>query len=345
MTTKRDFWLGLLALGAAAMALVAPASAQSTLNGRVLGASAPIANAVVTLWTASAGAPGAIGPDANRCRWPLRAQRTRRPRQDAILYLVAKGGTPKAAANKGWRNDAIALMALLGTSLPKTVTVNELTTVASAFTAARFINGEAISGNPLGLRIAAGNAPNLVDPATGGWGKVLMDPLNSTQTTTLANLNTLGSLITAFFTVANDDWRARFLKAATPTGGVTPKNTLEAMAGIARAPWAAPKELYALFDEAYPQPKDRLRGAVRPSCRISPTFRTTSPSRCVSRAAAIYANGRFMFDAEGNLWSGQNWMPGSQSGVNQEHRWRRDQVQPQRNPALARRSPASSAWD
>ena len=25
--------------------------------------------------------------------------------------------------------------------------------------------------------------------------------------------------------------------------------------------------------------------------------------------------GRFMFDAEGNLWSGQNWMPGSQSGV------------------------------
>lgn len=27
------------------------------------------------------------------------------------------------------------------------------------------------------------------------------------------------------------------------------------------------------------------------------------------------ANGRFMFDADGNLWSGQNWMPGSQSGV------------------------------
>jgi hypothetical protein len=29
-----------------------------------------------------------------------------------------------------------------------------------------------------------------------------------------------------------------------------------------------------------------------------------------------YSNGRFMFDAEGNLWSGMNWMPGSQSGVN-----------------------------
>jgi streptogramin lyase len=29
----------------------------------------------------------------------------------------------------------------------------------------------------------------------------------------------------------------------------------------------------------------------------------------------MFANGRFMFDKDGNLWSGQNWMPGSQSGV------------------------------
>ena len=117
-----------------------------------------------------------------------------------------QGGTPKAAEAKG-PNDAIALMALLGTSVPKTVTVNELTTVASTFTAARFINGEAISGKPLGLRIAAGNAPNLVHPVTGRWGKVLLDPLNSSMTTTIANLDTLGSLITRFATVANDDWR------------------------------------------------------------------------------------------------------------------------------------------
>jgi hypothetical protein len=143
---------------------------------------------------------------------------------------------------------------VLGGAPPDKVTVNELTTVASAFTAARFVNGEAISGHVLGLKIAAGNAPNLVDPVTGGWGKVLLDPLNSSMTTTLATLDTLGSLISAYFTVADDTWRERFLKAATPPSGVTPKNTLEAMAGIARAPWAAPKELYALFDGAYPLP-------------------------------------------------------------------------------------------
>src|SRR5208283_3800660 len=191
---------------------------------------------------------------------------------------------------------------------------NELTTVASAFTNARFITGEAISGNPLGLKIAAGNVPNLVDPATGGWGKVILDPINSTQTTTLANLDTLGSLITAFASAANEDWRARFLKAATPAGGAAPKNTLEAMTGIARESWADPKTLFALFEEAYPQPKDGARRAAP----FVPYLAWTPPDFSLSLCFAgggTYANGRFMFDADGNLWSGQNWMPGSQSGV------------------------------
>ena len=122
---------------------------------------------------------------------------------------------------------------MLGDEPPAKVVVNELTTVASAFTNARFIKGESISGNPLGLKIAAGNVPNLVDPATGGWGKVLLDPLNSTQTTTLASLDTLGSLITAFAAGSNEDWRARFLKAATPPAAPRRRTRCEAMAGIA----------------------------------------------------------------------------------------------------------------
>jgi hypothetical protein len=50
------------------------------------------------------------------------------------------------------------------------------------------------------LRIAAGNVPNLVDLGTGGWGKVILDPLNSSMTTTMAKLDTLGSLISAYAT-------------------------------------------------------------------------------------------------------------------------------------------------
>ena len=150
-------------------------------------------------------------------------------------------------------NEAIALLALLPPSLPNTVTVNELTTVASAFTAARFIDGESISGNPLGLRIAAMNVPNFVNLQSGGLGSVVIDGLNLTRSTTLANFNTLASLVTYAGTSASSDWRARFFRAATPNGGTTPSNTLGAIAGIARQSWAHPKDLFALFEEAYPQ--------------------------------------------------------------------------------------------
>lgn len=220
-----------------------------------------------------------------------------------MLYVVAKG--PK---------EDVALLSVLGEKPPATITVNELTTVASTFTAARFIYGESISGNALGVHIAAGNVPNLVDPATGRWGKVILDPINSTQTTALANLDTLGSLITACITIADDNWRARFFKAATPTGSATPKDTLEAMAGIAREPWNNAKELYALFDEAYPQPKDGARRAAPFVAYLAWEPPDFALSLCFA-GGGMCANGRFMFDTEGNLWRGQNWMPGSQSGV------------------------------
>jgi len=295
-----------------AVSLAGPVLAADNIEGQVLGAGAPIAKSTVTLWSASADEPKQLaqtqtGDDG---RFTLSGEGS----PDSTLYLAAKGGIP--AANKGGGdNPAIALLAIVGSKPPAHVTINELTTVASAFTNARFINGDGISGNPLGLKIAAGNVPNLVDPATGGWGKVLLDPLNSNVTTTMANLDTLGSLIAASFTVANDGWRTRFYKASTPTGGATPKNTLEAMAGIAREPWTDPKDLYALFDEAYPlpAPDGRRSAPFIPYLVYAPADFALSLS---FSGGGDYANGRFMFDAEGNLWSGQNWMPGSQSGVN-----------------------------
>jgi hypothetical protein len=291
--------------------LCGPAAAAVRIGGQVQVAGGPLASSTVTLWAASVGEPKQLAQTKTGAdgRFDLRTAET--PGKDIVLYLVAKGGTLKIAAKS---NDAIALMALLGTSSPANVTVNELTTVASAFTAARFIKGEAISGNPLGLRIAAGNVPNLVDPVTGRWGKVVLDPLNITQNTTLANLNTLASLVTAFATVANDDWRVRFLKAATPTGGAMPKNVLEAMAGIARTSWADPKTLYALFDEAYPQPQD---GSPR-KAPFLPYLAYAPPDFAIMLSFAgggMLANGKFVFDSNGNLWSGQNWMPGSQSSL------------------------------
>jgi hypothetical protein len=301
-----------LALAVSALLLAVQASAANGIKGQVLVGGGPIAESTVTLWEASASAPKKLAETKSNDdgRFEIRGQ----GHPDSILYLVATGGEPKAKASGG-DNAAIVLMTVLESNPPERVVINELTTVASAFTAARFISGESISGNPLGLRIAAGNVPNLVDPTTGGWGKVLIDPLNSSMTTTMATLDTLGSLITASITVANDNWRARFYKAATPTGGVTPKNTLEAMAGIAREPWADPKTLYALFDEAYPLPAPDARRSAPFAPYLVWVPDDFALSLCFS-GGGNYAAGRLMFDAEGNLWSGQNWLPGSQSGVN-----------------------------
>ncbi|EIG56105.1 hypothetical protein [Bradyrhizobium sp. WSM1253] len=311
MKLARQIWPAISML-AAIMLSGATAFAQQ-LEGQVLLAGEPIAGAAVTLWTAGADAPTQLAQAQSGADGRF-ALATSAAGNNAPVYLVAKGGTPRAATNQA--SNSLALVVLLGNALPNTVTVNELTTVASAFAAAQFVKGESIIGNPLSLQIAAANVPNLVDPATGGWGKVLLDPLNSTQTSTLANLDTLGSLVTAFATVANDDWRARFLKAASLPDGTTPKNTFDALAGIARQPWAQPKVLFALFNEAYPQPKDgaRRKAPFVPYLAYVPDDFVLS---LTFAGGGVYSPGRLMFDAEGNLWSGQNWMAGSQSGVNE----------------------------
>ena len=282
------------------------------LAGTVQIAGQPVPGATVTLYSAGIEAPAILAEGKTDDQGWFKLDTGHAP-GNSVLYIVAKGGTPKAAASKG-ANDAIALLAVLGSTPPKAVTVNEFTTVASAFTAARFIQGESISGNPLGLRIAAGNVPNFVDLETGGWGKVLIDPINSTQSTTLANFNTLSSLVSAFIIVADDAWRASFFKAATPPGGAPPNNTLEAMAGIARAPWAHPSELFALFDQAYPKQKD---GGLR-DAPFLPYLRYAPPDFVLSLwfgGGGIFSPGDMAFDAEGNLWSGCNWMPGAQNWV------------------------------
>src|ERR1700743_579826 len=160
------------------------AFAADNIKGQVLLGGAPIAKSTVTLWGATAASPNQLDQvRANEHgRFDVHAKGAH---GDGVLYLTATGGVPKAGKAAG-DNPAIVLLSVLGSKPPTQVVLNELTTVASAFTAARFINGEAISGDLLGLRIAAGNTPNLVDLETGGWGKVIVDSGNSTWTTTLA---------------------------------------------------------------------------------------------------------------------------------------------------------------
>ncbi len=142
------------------------------LTGTVQTANQPVAGSTVTLFAAGTGAPAQLAQGKSDDTGAFKLTYTGAS-ADAVLYLVAKGGTPKAG--KG-ASESLALLALLGKAPSANVTVNEFTTVASACTAARFIQGEAISGNLPGLRIAAMNVPNLVNLQSGGWGSVIIGP-------------------------------------------------------------------------------------------------------------------------------------------------------------------------
>jgi hypothetical protein len=163
------------ALVLAALIPVGTALAADSIEGQVLGAGAPIAKSTVTLWSASADAPRQLaqtqtGDDG---RFVLNAGGS----PDGSMYLVAKGGVP-AANTAGANNPAIALLAVVGNQPPAHLVINEFTTVASVWTNTQFLDGAVLKGNALGLRIAAGNVPNFVDLATGGWGEAIHDPLN-----------------------------------------------------------------------------------------------------------------------------------------------------------------------
>src|SRR5262245_61821496 len=102
--------------------------------GKVQGANSPIVGSTVTLYAASAGAPAQLAQGTTDDNGSFKLSVPNTP-GNSVLYVVARGGTSKVAAAQ-IVNNAIALLAVLGTAPPKTVTVNEFTTVASVWTSA-----------------------------------------------------------------------------------------------------------------------------------------------------------------------------------------------------------------
>jgi streptogramin lyase len=238
---------------------------------------------------------------------------------DSTLYLVAHGGIPAANRAAG-DNPAIALIAALGNKPPAKVTINEFTTVASVVTHAQFIIGDWIKGPPLALRIAAGNVPNFVDLETGSYGPAILDPLNSSQSPTMANFATLSSLLAGCITQVKTDACSRFLNAATPPSGGPPTDTLLATESVAFNPWHQPDKLFALLDYFYPMP------AFSPGKLLRPTpfmpYLNFVPSAWIFPlrfdGGGLSAPGKLMFDSQGNVWLANNFIVGAQ---NQDAAW------------------------
>jgi hypothetical protein len=296
-------------LAGSMFAWVAGAATADALEGKVLGGGHPIANSTVTLWAAGEGAPQQQGQARTGADGSFTLNST--GQTGAVsLYLIAKGGQLQANV-RGDDNPAIALMTVLGGNLPATVTINEMTTVASVWTHAQFLDGSAIKGPSLSLRIAAGNVPNFVDLQTGGWGATIQDPLNSSQTPTMANFATLADALAGCVTRATPDACPKLYTATLSPKGDAPNDTLTAAQSIARAPWYQPARVFALLDQFYPVPKGKTMRAVpyMPYLNFAPSA-WVLPLKF--DGGGYRAGGKAMFDSEGNLWVGDNFTVGWQ---------------------------------
>jgi hypothetical protein len=119
-----------------------PASAAVRIEGQVQAGAGPVSNSTVTLWAATAGEPKQLAQAQTGSNGQFLITADTTPGADASLYLVAKGGVP--AINKGsGNNPAIALLTVLGNTPPANVVINEMTTVASVWTNAQFLDGAA----------------------------------------------------------------------------------------------------------------------------------------------------------------------------------------------------------
>jgi hypothetical protein len=183
----------------------------------------PLADVLVTVYEATENTPltlGSVKTDATG-RFSLDISRTT---SDSIFYaIVSLGG-------------GLQLVTIIGLSIPAdSITINELTTVAAAFSMAQFAQNEVIAGNAFGLRIAAGMTDNLVSPLTGASSDVLLASPNGDETNSLRSTRALANLLAAC--VQKQPCAAATLYVlATPPNGPTPSATFQALVNIARHP-------------------------------------------------------------------------------------------------------------
>jgi hypothetical protein len=229
--------------------------AGSTFSGKVMAGSVPVIGASVQLYAAGSTGNGstatalgsAIATDTNGAFSIATAYSC--PFNLSLLYVVARGG--KAGAS-GATNAGTVLMTTLGACNAiggnPSFTIDEATTVASAYAFAQFLasggNIGASSTNFSGLTLAAGSEANLVNTSTG-----VAPGANFPATGTAPSLilNALANVLNACIVSsgASSSACAQLYSAATASGS-TPSNTLDAALNIARHPAGNVATLFTL---------------------------------------------------------------------------------------------------
>lgn len=232
--------------GAAALLLLTDRTVKATVVSG--GNEAPIDGATVFVYRAGTNGATLVG----------KGDTDRSGNFSVQVRLDDSGDVYYAIASKG-RN--IVLMSTLGSTPPDNFTINEMTTVASAYAFAQFLTDTTVSGPRLSLQIAAGMAENLVAASTGKPARALTRSPNGDETNAWRVLGTLSNVLTACVLDLRN--ACSDLYAATPSQRRDfPGNTLQAILNIARNPAASLSAIFELGDirQAYSPALTRRQG-------------------------------------------------------------------------------------
>jgi len=272
------------------------APAEPALSVLVQSQGQSIVDAEVTLWEALPDRPArevAHGTTDHDGKATLIS-----PVTTGVRYVIARGsGVSKFEA-----------LAVLGSEIGDQVVLNELTTIGSIWPNAQQFEGRSMLGSKNGLLIGSEQVANLVNVSTGELGATVLNGANLSDSETVGRIHTLAALMALCGAEIERDSCDAFLNA------IGSGTTLEALQIIARAPYEHASELFDLFERAYPFAKGEQR---RPTSFLPYLSYEPRDFALMVRftGGGIYSPGRLMFDDRGQLWSGQNWMPGSQSGL------------------------------
>ena len=293
-----------LLLGGCGAASVSTASVSGTaISGKVFGGQQPITGAAISLY--AAGLTGAGTGATSLLNLPVSTDLNGGflitgdytcPTAATQVYIVASGGNPGIPGFTS--NRASVLMAAIGDCgnlQPSTfLTINEATTVASAWALAQFAPAGPTSGaifgasssNATGLRNAFLIANNLVNLATGTAGGPALPAgatVESTKLYTLADILAVcvnssggGPCTSLFSTVAY---------------GTAPANTLDAALQIVRHPGANVLDVY---NTGNPQ------GPFQPTLAKAPNDWTMTISYV---GGGLYAPTALGVDSTGSVWA------------------------------------------
>lgn len=236
-----------------------------------------------------------------------------------VVTYNPKGGILYAVARKGRK---IELRTIIGESVAGPIVINEMTTVASAYSLVRILQDGAVPALPkLPGQVAAGMADNLVSAATGMPSTVMQMSPNANETNALRLLGTLSNILANCVRNSSHACQKLFRLATPPGGAEGPTTTWEAMLNIARSPAANVKQLFLSGD---------LTKVFAPS--LSSKFGPDAPNKFMrldaftlaikfNASGQVDANGNelcpfggpgnFVFDTNGYVWITNNVVQGT----------------------------------